>query len=786
MNRTTLSPLLICASFLTVNAQLVVTNTQTPAQLVQNVLMGGGVTATNITFNGTSGNSVDQQIASFNSAASNAGIPNGLILSTGNTAQAVGPNNAVRADLAIPGTRTDADLSALSGGLTIDDAAVLEFNFVPTGGSISFNFVFASEEYPGYVCGTVNDAFGFFLSGPGITGPFSNGAMNLALIPGTNVPVTINTVNSGIVGAQGGQAGNCAAIDPNWQANSIHYVDNGNGNNPDANAIRYNGRTVMMTASAQVQCGQQYRLKIAIGDAGDSVYDSAIFLQGGTFASPSISVNATTTDATPLCMAPTTVQAQIGAGATSPYTYSWTQNGVSIGNTQQVTVAASGSSVYQVQVTDACGATATDDIAIQTQPMALVPQPDMTVPCLYEGIVQVELANSGPGQYDYTWTVNGTPVGNTATLDITATQTPTNYTLTVQDECGAIASESILVTMQTYDPMVLTTTPDTTVFCPNDEATVGVLDATGGSGPYTYVWHNAAGDLITLNSSFTISVSTDETYAVTVTDQCGTEAQANVTTLVPVHDVLAVDLGPSFVICAGNTAELVATVTGGSGTYTTEWPSASSTNDMITIQPFTDSTFNVHVTDRCGYEANASIQVTLETPVTEIIATNLQQDDWQFNEVSEPSAVTHNWDLGDGDWSTDPSPDHGYLDLEAHIVELTITTANGCIATDTVHLAPAAHVYFPNAFTPNGDGINDVFQAIGHDLTEAEFTVFDRWGAAMFNSMNMNDGWDGSMMDGNPAPTGVYVIKYSVNGVRLLKTVGLTHVTLLGQETADR
>ncbi|MFZ1331183.1 MAG: choice-of-anchor L domain-containing protein, partial [Flavobacteriales bacterium] len=216
MNRTTLSPLLICASFLTVNAQLVVTNTQTPAQLVQNVLMGGGVTATNITFNGTSGNSVDQQIASFNSAASNAGIPNGLILSTGNTAQAVGPNNAVRADLAIPGTRTDADLSALSGGLTIDDAAVLEFNFVPTGGSISFNFVFASEEYPGYVCGTVNDAFGFFLSGPGITGPFSNGAMNLALIPGTNVPVTINTVNSGIVGAQGGQAGNCAAIDPNW------------------------------------------------------------------------------------------------------------------------------------------------------------------------------------------------------------------------------------------------------------------------------------------------------------------------------------------------------------------------------------------------------------------------------------------------------------------------------------------------------------------------------------------------------------------------------------------
>ena len=119
-------------------------------------------------------------------------------------------------------------------------------------------------------------------------------------------------------------------------------------------------------------------------------------------------------------------------------------------------------------------------------------------------------------------------------------------------------------------------------------------------------------------------------------------------------------------------------------------------------------------------------------------------------------------------------------------MELMITTANGCIATDTIHLAPAAHVYFPNAFTPNGDGINDVFQAVGHELNEAEFTVFDRWGAALFNSMNLNDAWDGSLMDGNAAPTGVYVIKYSVKGVRLPKTVGLTHVTLLGQETADR
>ena len=786
MNRTTLFPLLFCAPLLTVNAQLVVTNTQTPVQLVQGVLMGAGVNATNIRFNGAAGNSVDQQIGAFNSAASNAGIPNGLVLSTGSVAQAVGPNDGTRASTQVLGIVSDPDLVILSGGLNIDDASILEFDFIPSGGAVSFNFVFASEEYPGYVCGTVNDAFGFFISGPGIAGPFTNGAENIALIPGTTVPVTINSVNSGVVGGQGGIAANCTAIDPNWIANSVYYVDNGNANNPDPTAIRYNGRTVMMTASSQVQCGQQYHIKIAIGDGGDSVYDSALFLEAGTFASPTISVNASAALTAPLCMANTDLQALVSAGATAPITYSWTDDGTFIGNSQQVSVTADGSSMFHVAVTDGCGATAIDSIQVVPQPMALIPQSDMTVPCTYSGELVFGVTDAGPGLYTFAWTANGSSVANTSSLNITASPTPITYTLTIQNECGATDTESLIVSMQSYAPIAITTTPDTTVFCANDSATVGVLDATGGSGPYTYVWSNNAGDMITMNTSFTVSVPSDATYAVTVTDQCGTETQASVTTIVPVHDVLAVDLGPSFVICKGNTAELFASVTGGSGSYTTEWLTSSNTNDMITIQPVTDSIFNVHVTDRCGYEANASIYVNLETPVTNINATNLEQDDWLFSAISEPSAVAHDWDFGDGDWSAALSPDHSYLDMEAHIVELTITTANGCTATDTVHLPPAAHVYFPNAFTPNGDGINDVFQVVGSELTEAEFTVYDRWGSALFNSMNMNDGWDGYLMDGNQAPTGVYVVKYSVKGVRLPKTVGLTHVTLLGQETADR
>src|SRR5690606_15969665 len=95
-----------------------------------------------------------------------------------------------------PNIQTDSDLQAISG-MNIHNAAILEFDFVPNGDSLVFRYVFASDEYPSFTCSNYNDAFGFFISGPGITGPFTNNAINIALIPGTNTPVAVNTVNSG-------------------------------------------------------------------------------------------------------------------------------------------------------------------------------------------------------------------------------------------------------------------------------------------------------------------------------------------------------------------------------------------------------------------------------------------------------------------------------------------------------------------------------------------------------------------------------------------------------------
>ena len=240
------------------NQVLQVQNTQTPAQLVQNVLLGSGVQAFNITFNGQPATTITNQVAYFTNGNS-IGIPSGIIMGSGNVVTtAPGPNNSSSAGTTTTQNYTDPDLVAIAG-VQINDAAVLEFDFIATGDTVKFNFVFASEEYPEYV-GSFNDAFGFFLSGPGINGPYSNNAINVALIPNTTTPVTINNVNMGNYNCPGPPSGctNCA-----------YYVDNCTGQ-----FVQYDGYTVPLTAIlALLSCGDTFHIKLAIGDALDQAFD---------------------------------------------------------------------------------------------------------------------------------------------------------------------------------------------------------------------------------------------------------------------------------------------------------------------------------------------------------------------------------------------------------------------------------------------------------------------------------------------------------------------------------
>lgn len=248
-------------------AQLNVNTSMTPAQLVQNVLVGGGVVVSNVTYNGAVMTTPQDGSGSFtNGNSTNLGLNAGLILSSGLATSIPGPASNFGSDQL--GTGSDPDLLAITTpGNDINDKAVLEFDFIPNGDSLKFSYVFGSEEYPNFNCSaTFNDVFGFFLSGPGISGPFTNNAVNIALVPGTNLPVSIANIH--------GSGGSCGP------ANEQYYVNNENGT-----TIALNGFTVVLRAEAAVQCGATYHIKLAIGDAGDESYNSAVFLQAGSFQS---------------------------------------------------------------------------------------------------------------------------------------------------------------------------------------------------------------------------------------------------------------------------------------------------------------------------------------------------------------------------------------------------------------------------------------------------------------------------------------------------------------------
>ena len=196
----------------------------TPESLVE-ILVGEGVEYSNVTFSGFDCS------AGYFDGTSNLDFQTGLVLAT-NGVESITPGGF---GVGGGGAGTDADLEEQlqivnATNTDLNNLIVLEFDFIPNSDAVTFNYIFASNEYQSFTCNDFNDIFGFFLSGPGINGPFSNNAENIALVPDpsdptqyTNTPVIINSVNSGFASTAGNEY-YCDDIDPNWQDYSVFLL----------------------------------------------------------------------------------------------------------------------------------------------------------------------------------------------------------------------------------------------------------------------------------------------------------------------------------------------------------------------------------------------------------------------------------------------------------------------------------------------------------------------------------------------------------------------------------
>ena len=255
----TLLPILIFlfGYFPSINSQsnLFLDPNYTVEQMVMDFFDCPNINISNVTSTGEM-----NSIAFFESNQTDLGLDAGIVMTTGSFYNIYGPNSSTSSgnSLGFPG---DVDIDLMSTGNYSLDATTIEFDFTVTqSDEMQFNYVFGSEEYPEYVNSQYNDAFGFFISGYGLSGPFSNNAENISMVPYTNTPVAINNVNQLL--------------------NEYYYWPNDNTiYGPTAMYdFQYDGFTMPLPASFYAEAGETYHIKIVVSDRGDAIYDSGVFL----------------------------------------------------------------------------------------------------------------------------------------------------------------------------------------------------------------------------------------------------------------------------------------------------------------------------------------------------------------------------------------------------------------------------------------------------------------------------------------------------------------------------
>lgn len=672
--------------------QLVVNNAapyNTAQFLVEGVLVGGGVQTSNWTYTGA-----PAAIGYFDGTNSNIGIDSGIVITSGFITNAIGPNNSP-GQTGANGLPGDPDLTAYSGFNTFD-AAILEFDFVPQSDTLRFNYVFGSEEYPEFVGGSVNDVFAFLLTGPNPAGGTYNN-VNLANIGATTVPVTINTLNCQNFSAQ------YICNEPTNTLCAPSYNCTGAGSGV---TIQYDGFTIPMQAEAYVVCGATYTIRMGIADGGDGILDSGVFIEGGSFTSPTLTIN--TIASFTAGLSDTALIESCGSA------YIELNRTGSLNDTLIIPLNFAG--------------TATNGVDYNLLPDTIFMLPD-----------------SGSYQLPFTSFFDGIAEG-VETLII--------YTDSIVTGCTVYPSDTILLTILDQPEVLINDIPDTILACPGDSVTVQA-QGSGGYGYFRYLWDDGSVDSVR-----TFGPTATTTYIVEVRDTCDTQiATDTFTIIIPNYAPLSVSLD-SAQICLGESLTSIANIIGGAPPLNISW-SIPGADSSITWTPTSSQVLGIDISDACGNQVTDQVNIVVEIPPqAEFISTQLTNQQISFDN-NTTGAATYEWDFGDGSISSDFEPVHTYDQAGFFLVTLNAYSANGCFDSysETVEVISEFYFYVPNAFSPNNDGKNDYFGGQGKGFTGYRMEVYSRWGSLIYTTDEVNEPWDGMMPDGKQAMMGTYVYR---------------------------
>lgn len=711
-----------CTQFL--HAQVSVTGGSTAQQMAQ-MLVGQGVVITNPTLNGACPTDARGKF-NFNGNPSAIGIDSGIVLSSGrvvNNGGAFGVANPVGTFASTswnnPG---DPDLNTIlansGSNITTNDACVLEFDFIPSGDTVKFDYVFGSEEYPEYACGSVNDAFGFVISGPGLPA----GINNMALVPGTNIPISINSVNMAPAGMLFGQIGNCNAMGAGSPF-AMYYVDN---QGAGGQHIVYDGFTTVLQAISPVIPCNTYHLKIAIADGGDWSYDSGVFIKAGSLMTTSIKLTPTT-----------------GGGQNDNQAHS-------VRGCKPAKLAFGRSTC------------------------------DSTVPLTYHLYIAGTAVNGV--DYEYlpdTFTVPANT--NTDTLLVKALNvqyppgTPRYAIIGVYhpDSVALGVPNPPIVSQDTvwiYDSLYVNILSNPVTVCPRTEVHIDADIAPG----LNYSWTPAAliEDPSLVDITVKPSVTTPYTITVTQPGAPATCPPVKRTYIVNVEPIPQIILTKDSTVCLSDSLNLNVYARPGDIDYTWNWQPSAYLRDNFSpnnkfFAPVGDYKYVVTATTPVAHCSNSDSMLIHVVPpfVFESVTphdTVINYGD-QIQLSSESEAIYWLW--SPGTYLSDPLARDPYAaPLENMHYTLIGINQYGCKDTAEINIAVVyqSNSGMPNAFSPNGDGLNDIFkiEMLEYDKI-TEFRIFNRWGRQVFETNNPNKGWDGSI-SGQPAPADVYYYQVKI------------------------
>ncbi|MCD6017774.1 MAG: hypothetical protein K0S53_895 [Bacteroidetes bacterium] len=543
---------------------------------MQAALQGNGVVVTGLTITCPA----DAYAMFANGAATlgGANLNSGILLTTGTASNVTGPNpnttsNNLSYDASAPGSTLG---NSLAGGSTFD-GCYIKFLITPSCNTLSVSYVFASEEYPEWVGTTYNDVFGFIITGPNPSGPVYNNK-NIALIPGTTTPVTINNVNAG--------------------ANSTYFVSAPPG-------LEYDGKTTVLTASTAVVPCSTYTMTIGVWDDGDGTFDSAVFLDvNGLSCLNSPTITATPSPST-ICGSQTVTLTATGGLASGTYTWSAPASGGLTSTTGSVVTAnPTSTTTYTLSYSDtnSCpGVPTTKTTVVTITPPPALPVSQSPAGPLCTGQSATLTAAGGTG--NYSWTPGGSLSILSGSVTVATPSVTTTYTVT--KTVGACVSNTVITVTVAPSPTIAIT-PSVSAICLGESQAL----SSSGAGPFT--WTASTGTNPASAANVTVTPGSTTTYTViSGTGTCTSSAVATVS----ITTTPSISITPSLsTICTGQSQALSST---GAGPFV--WTASTGTNPAsaanVTVTPASTTTYTV-LSGTGSCTATAVATVSVGTPPT--------------------------------------------------------------------------------------------------------------------------------------------------------------------------